>query len=62
LYDLTYVPKDEIKLDFTLQTTNPTPPFVWGLIKKDEMAEMRRTRFDLVRMNGISRQHASFTL
>lgn len=49
LYDLTYTPKDEIRLDFTLHPDNPTPPFVWAIIKKDEMAEMRRSRFDLVR-------------
>jgi PAT complex subunit CCDC47 len=48
MYDLTYTPRDEIQLDFTLQPSNPTVPFVWGIIKKDEMAEMRRTRWDLV--------------
>lgn len=50
IYDLTYTPRDEIQLDFTLQPSNPTPPFVWGIIKKDEMAEMRRNRWDLVRV------------
>ena len=50
MYDLTYTPRDEIQLDFTLQSSNPTSPFVWGILKKDEMAEMRRTRWDLVRI------------
>ena len=50
LYDLTYTPRDEIQLDFTLLPGNPTPPFVWGIIKKDEMAQLRRARWDLVRV------------
>lgn len=49
LYDLTWTPRDDIQLDFTLFSTNPTPPFVWGIIKKDEMAQLRRARWDLVR-------------
>ncbi|KAF8592328.1 DUF1682-domain-containing protein [Ramaria rubella] len=52
LYDLTYTPRDEIQLDFTLPPSNPTPPFVWGIIKKDEMAQMRRTRWDLTFTKG----------
>ncbi|KAF8529028.1 DUF1682-domain-containing protein [Hysterangium stoloniferum] len=52
LYDLTYTPKDEISLNFTLQPTGSTPPFVWGIIKKDEMAQMRRSRWDLTFTKG----------
>jgi len=54
LYDLTYSPKDKISLNFTLQPagSTPTPPFVWGIIKKDEMAEMRRSHWDLTFTKG----------
>lgn len=48
LIDFTYTPRDEIQLDFTLHPNVPTLPFVWGIIKKEEMAEMRRNRWDLV--------------
>ncbi|GJJ07468.1 hypothetical protein Clacol_001670 [Clathrus columnatus] len=47
LYDLKYTPKDEIQLDFTLQPSSGTPGLVWAIIKKDEMTNMRRERFDL---------------
>lgn len=48
LYDVKYMPKDEIQLTFTLHPNVGTPGFVWAIIKKDEMTNMRRVRFDLV--------------
>lgn len=51
LYDLRYTPKDEIQLNFTLHPDSGTPGLVWAIFKKDEMTQMRRERFDLVRVN-----------
>ncbi|KDQ64524.1 hypothetical protein JAAARDRAFT_145351 [Jaapia argillacea MUCL 33604] len=42
--DLKFTPKDEILLDFEL---SHGPDFVWGVVAKDELANIKDTRWDL---------------
>ncbi|EPQ59261.1 DUF1682-domain-containing protein [Gloeophyllum trabeum ATCC 11539] len=44
LTDLKYNPKDEILLDFELSSG---PDFVWAVVAKDELEEIRKERWDL---------------
>jgi len=53
LYDLSYSPANDVTLDFKLGTkgrapTGVGPSFVWAIVEKDELRNVRATRWDLV--------------
>jgi Protein of unknown function (DUF1682) len=50
LYDLRYDPKDSVLLDFKLATSpNDTQGFVWGIVSKDLLPNIKNDRWDFVR-------------
>jgi len=47
LIELDYQSKDLLELDFRLLDDGSKPGFVWAVMKKDEMRELRKNRWDL---------------
>jgi hypothetical protein len=48
LGDLKYQPIDKLELDFKLSEGTSVPDFVWAVVKKDELTEIKKERWDLV--------------
>lgn len=48
LVQLTWVPQDEIQLDFKLHSDVVLPEFVWALVSKNELISIQQERWDLV--------------
>jgi hypothetical protein len=53
LYDLRYTPNNDVTLDFKLGTKGRAPAgngpsFVWAIVEKDELKDIKKTRWDLV--------------
>ena len=62
LVDLEYTPRDEITLDFKMlyDVFSSPPGFVWGVVDKNELKQLRLERWDLVRrpqLSGMKRLH-----
>ncbi|EIM88428.1 DUF1682-domain-containing protein [Stereum hirsutum FP-91666 SS1] len=47
LVQLTWVPQDEIQLDFKLHPDVVLPGFVWALVSKNELTSIQKERWDL---------------
>lgn len=46
---LDYEPTDEVYLDFLLPSTTSSVGFVWALVNKEELRDIKKSRWDLVR-------------
>lgn len=61
MIDLVNTKEDEVELDFKL-FPSATPNFVWGVVKKDNLAKVKEGRWDLVRLLPPDLHHLDPTL
>jgi hypothetical protein len=57
MYDLRYSPADDVTLDFKLGTagTSPQGPgYVFAIVEKNELINIKGTRWDLVSIQDFS--------